>query len=238
MKNKIIIAFALVLISAPVFSQDSRFKLGLRFAPSLSMTRVVDIEEKDKKTIESNGAGLRFSAGLTGDFYFGKNYSFYTGLWYTTMRSGVKFSSNTILGNFEGEAIYSLQYVQVPVAIKLFTNEIATDTKLYFVIGGTAGIKINEKDIDWNSNQPNDEVFSKPGKGTAYSYFDAGLLLTAGAEHQLGENTIIFGGLSYNRGLLGVQSNKGPFKSSDGSEASDTYTVSHQLLSLEVGLKF
>jgi hypothetical protein len=238
MKNKLITVFALILISGQVFSQDSKFKLGLRFAPSLAMTRVIDVEEKDKMAFESNGAGVRFSAGLTGDFYFGKNYSFYTGLWYTTMRSGVKFTSTTDKGNFEGEAIYSLQYVQVPVAIKLFTNEIATDTKLYFVIGGTAGIKINEKDLTWDSNQPNDEVFSKPGKGTAYSFFDAGLLLTAGAEHQLGENTIIFGGLSYNRGLLGVQSDKGPFKSAAGSEASSIYTVSHHLLSLEFGLKF
>jgi hypothetical protein len=241
MKNKVIIVIALLLGSAGAFAQDSKFKLGIRFAPSLAMTRVIDVEEGDIVDFENNGLGVRFSAGLTGDFYFGKNYSFYTGLWYTTMRSGVKFSTKAGLS---GNSIYNLQYIQVPIAIKLFTNEIATDTKLYFVLGGTAGIKIDEKDKEWESNyfittpdNPDGKAFyNKPGRGTAYSAFDAGLLITAGAEYQLGENTIVFGGLSYNRGLFGVQSKKGPFNS--GGEASKTYTVSHQLLSLEIGLKF
>jgi hypothetical protein len=233
MKNKVILGIALLLSTSLTFAQESKFKLGLRFAPSLSMTRVVDVEEEDGVSFENNSPGVRFSAGLTGDFYFGKNYSFYTGLWYTTMKSGVKFSSELV----SGESVYNLQYVQVPVAIKLFTNEITTDTKLYFVLGGTAGIKINEKDVEWKTTGLIEEPsVTKPGRGTAYSAFDAGLLVTAGAEYQLGENTIVFGGLSYNRGLFGVQSKKGPFNT--GDTASDKYTVSHQLLSLEVGLKF
>jgi len=236
MKNNSILTFLLLLILGNFQSnaQDSKFRLGIRFAPNLAMTRVLDVKEDDGIKFENNGVGLRFSAGLTGDFYFGKNYSFYTGLWYSVQRAGIKFSD---ADGTSGKAIHNLQYVQIPVALKLFTNEIATDTKLYFVLGSTLGLKIDEKEKEWEVSGPNGRGFSKPGAGNSYSYFDAGLLLGAGAEMQMGENTILFGGLSYNRGLVNVQSDKGSFNDK-GKKASDSFKITNSLLSLEVGIKF
>jgi hypothetical protein len=215
--------------------------LGIRFAPSLSTNRVVDANEKDDYEFDNNGAGVRFSAGLTGDFYFGKNYSFYTGLWYTVARSGVKFTgkSGSESAGQSGKNIYNIQYVQAPIALKLFTNEVATDMKLYFVLGGTLGVKINEKEVEWETSSTTGDApdVEKPTKGKAYSYGDVGLLLGMGAEYQMGENTTFYGGLSYNRGLLDVASKKGPFFVED-KDASTWYKVSTGLISLEVGLKF
>jgi len=236
MKNNAILAFLLLGLGFTAKAQDSKFRLGIRFAPNLAMTRVLDVKDNDGISFENNSLGLRFSAGLTGDFYFGKNYSFYTGLWYSVQRAGVKFSQ---AGDISGKAVHNLQYVQVPIALKLFTNEIATDTKLYFVLGGTAGLKINEKELEWeiSENAKSSGDFSKPGAGNAYSYLDAGLLLGAGAEMQMGENTTLFGGLSYNRGLVNIQSDRGPFNDPD-KKSADFFKVTTSLLSLEIGIKF
>jgi hypothetical protein len=241
MKNKPFLIVLLLLISGSLIAQDSKFRLGIRFAPGLSSNRVTDVDEKDLLSFDNNKSGIRFSAGLTGDFYFGKNYSFYTGLWYTVYRVGVSYSGSDTLAGFSGESIHNMQHVQIPVALKLFTNEVATDTKLYFVLGGTLGAKINEKEKEWvtnkNTGKPDALKVSESSKGKAYSFGDIGLLLGMGLEYQMGESTRLFGGLSYNRGLLNVASKKGPFWVRE-RDAEGYYNVSISLISLEAGIKF
>lgn len=224
MKNNSILAALLLLLGFAATAQDSKFKLGLRLAPNIALSRVVDKDSKDGADFSSNGAGLRFSAGLTGDFYFGKNYAFMTGLWYTVKRAGLKSGNVKIVQN--------TQYVQVPVAIKLYTNEISTDMKLYFVLGGTLGVKIAEKRKS-AENVP-DSVLTK--EGDAFSALDIGLLLGAGVEYQMGENTLLFGGITYNRGLINAMSKKGFIDS--GEKSSNFYTINTNLIGLEVGIKF
>lgn len=240
MKNKPFLLLLLLLAGFQVQAQNSGFRLGIRFAPNLATNRVTDVSETDNLDFENNSSGLRFSAGLTGDFYFGKNYSFYTGLWYTTYRAGLKYSGTGTYSGETGKCIYNMQHVQLPIALKLFTNEIATDMKLYFVLGGTAGVKISEKEKEWETSSSSGLSrlnAEKPTKGKALSFADLGLLLGMGVEYQLGENTSLFGGLSYNRGLLNVASDKGPINLAK-SDSNNFYKISTNLISLEVGLKF
>jgi hypothetical protein len=234
MKNKVILSLFVLLISSASFAQDGKFKLGLRFAPSISTSRVQDLDEKDNITYSNGSAGLRFSAGLTGDFYFGRNYSFYTGLWYSVMKAGLNASFDTLGSIKNAESVMNIQYLQVPLALKLFTNEIATDAKLYFVVGGTAGLALKEIEISFKEGTGK---FTKAALGKAYSIGDVGLLLGAGTEYRLGESTTVFAGLSYNRGLLNVPSAKGPLVWA-GKEASGLYDMNLGQISLELGIKF
>jgi hypothetical protein len=235
MKNKAILSFLLLLSTSITFAQDGKFKLGLRFAPSLSSINVQDLSEKDDLAFSGSSSGLRFSAGLSGDFYFGRNYSFYTGVWYSVMKSGIKAEyTNPISKNkSNAESITNLQYLQIPLALKLFTNEVAPDVKLYFVVGGTAGIKIQEKKVSYKDET---NSFIEPALGKGYSFGDVGLLLGAGAEYRLGESTTVFGGFSYNRGLLNVPSAKGPLGA--GKNSAELYDLSLNQISLEMGIKF
>ena len=70
MKNNAILLLLLLLASNQIFAQDKKFKLGLRFAPNIAMNRVVDLQENDEFSFSNNGAGVRYSACLTGEFYF------------------------------------------------------------------------------------------------------------------------------------------------------------------------
>ena len=234
MKNKLIYSFLMIVLPLISNAQDSKFKLGLRFAPGISMSRVQDLSE-DNVAWSSGSAGLRFSAGLTGDFNFGKNYSFYTGVWYTVMKAGLKASvddSAAIKNSAESEI--NIQYLQVPLALKLFTNEIATDVKLYFVVGGTAGLALKEISLSYKDDG---KKFQKAALGKGYSIGDVGLLLGAGAEYRLGESTTLFAGISYNRGLLNVPSVKGPLIWAN-KEVDGMYDMNLSQINLEMGIKF
>lgn len=235
MKNKVILIVLLLGLPLLSIAQDSRFRLGIRFAPALSTNRITDNDETDSLSFSGNGSGLRFSAGLTGDFYFGKNYSFYTGLWYSVFRSGLSWEGTRGNSGFTGENVYNLQYVQVPIGLKLFTNEISTDMKLFFILGGTMGVKISEKDKEWKTSDS--RRAERPEKGKAYSMGDLGLLLGTGVEYQMGENTIVFTGINYNRGLLNTSSRKGPAYI-DKKDADKFFQNGLGLISLEFGLKF
>ena len=193
---------------------QSNVRVSLRLAPGLSLNRV-NGSETTGTPIENDGAGGRFSAGTTIDFFFADQYAFSTGLWYTPRRIGlsqVPSSGTTISG------IYGLQYLQLPAAIKLFTNEIATDTRMYFVIGETTDIKINERRR--SGARLGDKLF-KP--------YDIGLLLTVGTELLMGQNTTGFAGLTYNRGLVNVLRNSVPFNNT---------TLKNDFIGIEVGVKF
>jgi len=234
MKNKAFLLLILLMGSHLLIAQDSKFRLSVRFAPNIASNRVIDENESDGLEFKSNGAGVRFSAGLNGDFYFGKNYSFYTGLWYSVFRNGLKYTGSGQYAGHSGKSVFNIQQVQVPLAIKLFTNEVATDMKLYFLIGGTLGLKISEKEVEWETSSTQ---ITKPKKGKSSSFGDVGLLLGIGLDYQLGEATAAFGGISYNRGLLNTASNNGPFIINN-QDSDNFYTMGASLINLEVGLKF
>lgn len=220
MKKVLLLSFA-ILCFTQTFAQ---VKIGLRLAPSLSINRVSDKDANDGVDFSKNGTGIGFTVGPTLDLYISDNYAFSTGLWYTSKRAGI--TTEVPLFNAKAEAVVGLQYVQLPVAFKLFTNEIATDMKLYFTIGATADIKIAEK-LRKSDPDPVDNYENQ------FQPLDFGILAGAGVEMQLGENTSAFGGLFYNRGLLNQAKNyDDTFKFKDAAD----YGI--DLLGIEVGLKF
>lgn len=200
-------------------------------APSIAFNNVQDVNEKNTDTLNfsNSGIGLRYSAGLFGDFHFGKYYAFHTGLWFTVMRTGIQYA-NTKSGK-SGKAIYNTQQLQIPLALKLFTSEIATDMKLYFTLGGNIAAIINEKKLEYSA-----ELDQEPGKGKAFGIAEVGLLVGAGIEYQMAESTTLFGGFVYNRGLFDPTSKAGLF--SKFGDGSDLYKLNNQLIGLEMGIKF
>lgn len=187
-------------------------KMGLKFSPVLSVNRVNS--DSDTQNFSTNGVGARVSFGPIIDFFLRENYYFSTGLLYTPKRAGIKASRN----NETIEEEYSLQYLQIPVTLKLFTNELALDKRLYFQVGGLNEIKLNEKDNE------GDVLVEK------FRFFDFSLLVGLGLEYRLGVDTTVFGGISYNRGIFNVASRQ--------SGGYDDFKLKNDLLSLDFGMKF
>lgn len=220
--RKIFITTFAILFSTCVFSQ---IKLGLKASPNFSWNRIDDASD----SLSNKGVSLRMGGGAFVDYEFHDNYAFHSGLFYTTKGAGVKFSVKDTLGNISDSTIkMSLQYLQIPVAIKLFTNEISTDMRMYFEVGGTINTNLTAKFNGKKSFQ------NAKGEAVEYkkniSFFDFSSLISAGVEMQMGGETWVFGGITYNRGLLNANSNKG-FK-------INGFQMYNEYLSIDLGLKF
>ncbi|HSY60639.1 MAG TPA: porin family protein, partial [Cytophaga sp.] len=125
--------------------------------------------------------------------------------------------------------VVSLQSLQIPVTFKAYTNEIATNMKLYFQLGGLATFNFYEKFKEASPVTPS-------SYDNKYNVFDVSLYLGAGISYKIGESNALFAGLYYNRGLINML---------DGSTVpgtqhkwKDVAKYNNDLVGLEVGITF
>ena len=189
----------------------SRIKLGLQVSPTLSFNRVDD--ESADVNFSSDGVGGRMIGGAVLDYMLTDNYFISSGLFFVPKRVGVRNDVS------EARDRYKLHYLQIPATMKLFTNEVALDTRIYFQAGFTLDIKLLEDNISETVEYVED-----------FGFVDSSLLLAAGAEYRYGYNTIFFGGFSYRRGLANVVRN-------EFTPVRDI-VVKNDLFSLDLGIKF
>lgn len=234
----------LLLTSPAAFAQ---FDLGLKFMPNMSFNRVQDIEDDNDLVADNSGIGIRYGIGAVADIRFGENYALSTGLNFVVKRAGVNYDyqpgNTNATEPYEpfsnGELVHNLQYVQIPLGIKLYTNEIMTDIQLYFNVAGTIDIKVAENMI----KSPSAAYEDAYGEHNHYRPLDFGGILAVGGEMALGSNTKVFGGLYYNRNFLNIMRDELDVDNNDQNLSKITgrrenQTLSLSQLGLEVGLKF
>ncbi|MEM8567830.1 MAG: porin family protein [Bacteroidota bacterium] len=212
--SKYILIICLSFLS--IFSANGQFKLGIQFSPTLSTNRIE--ANSDSLNLDTDGTGLRMAFGPIIDYQIKDNYYFSSGLLFVSKRVGIE-STRVDRSGLPNRETYSLQYLQIPVSLKLFTNEVSIDKKFYVQLGTTLEFAIDEKSKE-------DENFLIED----FALFDSSLLLGFGLEYRLGVNTTLFGGFSYHRGLANVVSEQ---------VALDTdITMKNDYLGLDLGIKF
>ncbi len=194
-------------------------KIGIKIAPTLSTNRI-NFESPDGTTysVDANGVGGRFIFGPIFDILISDNYYFSTGLLYAPKRIGIRVAGGP--NTAPPEQTYKLQYIQLPATLKLFTNELALDTRVYFQLGALLDIKVSSQTQDRYSFPYIDRT----------RLFDFGVHLGSGVEYRLGYNTILFGGIFYNRGLVNAVTRT--------HETGPDINVKNDLVGLELGVKF
>jgi hypothetical protein len=218
MKKIILSITILSILSIDAIAQT---RIGLRISPAMCLNRVKDLNNADGVDFSSNGSGMRFSVGPTIDFMFSENAGFTTGLWYMSYRNGLK--ANSLSGEYT--EIVSTQSVQIPLTLKAYTNEIATNLKLYFQMGGQLNFSFYEK---FKKSNP-DLVGDYDNK---YNFFDVALYFGAGVSYKIGESNELFGGLYYNRGLMNL------IKNNDTYDYKNAAKYNMDLIGLEAGIRF
>ena len=168
----------LILLSAGSMAQ---VKLGLKLAPVISSNRA----KNDLQTVENDGSKMKFSIGLVADKTLSDTYYLSSGMIYLPKRVAFRTADGTV------EEEYKLQYLQIPATLKLFTNELAPDMKAYLQVGTALEIKVFD--------EAEDPSFVNVEKFTP---IDIPVILGAGIEYRVGINTTLFGGFSYQRGLI------------------------------------
>jgi len=209
---RIIFLNLLLFLTISTVAQPS---LSLRVFPGFSSNRVET--NSDTLRISDDGSGLRLGASIVVDFPLTENYFFTTGVSYTAKKAGiVVFNRNT---QQSSKQVLNIRYLQFPLTMKLYTNELSLDTKFYFQFGGMLEFKVGEKEKEGNADLIND-----------FGFIDTSLLFAAGGEKKLGETTALYLGLVYTRGLIDVIKDTERF---DGN-----LSMKNSIFGVEAGLRF
>ena len=215
--KKLAASFVLILMVVNAFAQsDSKLHFGLKAAPSLAWMR------SDSKDFESDGSRFGFIYGLVTEFNFADHYAFATGI-DITYRGGksksiitnvVRNTANTadsITSTSTFSTTYSIQYIELPLTLKLKTNEIGYLT--YYLQAGVApGINIRAR-LKYSSTTQT----TIGGTTLTSSDEDSGInikeninnlnfsmIIGGGIEYTISGSTVLLAGIQFNNGFLDV----------------------------------
>ena len=187
---------------------DRLIEMSFRLAPGVSFNSVEGSGAYGQ--FQPNGVGLRLSLGPSVDYFFFKDrYAVSSGLWYTVKRSSFLIPASFGQERFRPglppvESVYNLQYLQIPLTVKLYANDLGPSLRGYVQCGGILDIKLAEKPL----NQPTNPLYRQAtAAGTyrrQYGFMDAGVLLGAGVQYKLNAQNALNLGLNYQRGLVNV----------------------------------
>ncbi|MCC9168287.1 porin family protein [Pontibacter harenae] len=204
----------------------AQIEIGLQVSPTIASNRFIaeDVYQFNK---ESNK--LRLGVGVIADYFFAQNYAFSTGVMYRSKGSEISYRYTRQDGGgtttTSGQDDISLQYVELPLSLKLFTNEVAPGTIIYFQVGGSLNTKV--------AAQVNDrKVIDGEKVIKRFNIFEVDALLGTGVEFQLGESTKLLAGLTYHRGLTNIDDY---YKDLLGDK---NIAVKNNSVSIDFGIKF
>lgn len=223
MRKVTILSIIISFFAFGSFAQEVEgLKLGIKIAPTFGSSRVL-LDDPDI-TVDNDGSNFKLSIGLVADKEFGSSYIFSTGLIYMPKTIGITASDATSTNTFNSAESYKLQYLQIPATIKLFTNEVQPDVKVYFQLGMALELKVYEEA---------DPDLAQPELITQFNPINVPVIIGTGIEYRAGLNTIVFAGLSYQRGLTNIVGTT----NSDYTLA-DELSIRNTVLSIDAGIKF
>jgi len=176
--------------------------------------------------IAPSGAGIGINTGLDIDYFFARNYAFTTGfaidwcgakLTYTDI-SQFPGGNDTLFMAAGAMMTHRLQYLSVPVGLKLKSEELGYTT--FFVHGGfTPMFRLNAYTSSY------DETVVKRYIKESFRGFNLGYFISGGIEYRLAGNTALRCGLKWSSTLTDVT-------------ASDDSNVNLNSMSLQLGVLF
>jgi len=183
----------------------------------------------DVREVSNNGARAGFNFGLNFNNYFSKNYSFSTGINLISAGGSLTPSDTTVyeFTNFNTTVpsgkpvIYKIQYLSIPVGLKLQTNQIGYVT-FFTDLGLDPKVVISSKaDIPYLDIR---------GENAAklVNLFNLSYHITAGIEYSLGGSTALVAGLGFDNNFFDITTDNGRIKDK----------VSHKILSFRLGINF
>jgi hypothetical protein len=211
MKKFRLFLFVLVLFSLTANAQNEKFfRFGLLGESGYAWLK------PNTKNLETKGGLMGLGYGMLAEFTLADNYSFASGirvaysggkLQYTDQYY-VRYPVNetpTDTNDYRVTRTYNLQYFEIPLCLKMKTNEIGYIT-YWATIGTGIGFKLKAsaddevKDMEGNGQPSNTDIDIK----SEINFFRVPFNIGAGIEYSLGGTTSILAGLQFNNGLLDV----------------------------------
>jgi hypothetical protein len=252
-------AACLLSLTGPAFAQttgmshnvlniDSKqIRFGVYIAPTLSwMKPTTDKTSDGTYAPKKNGSQIGFTYGLMAEYKFADNYVFVTGL--QVNMTGGKIQSayqgtNTSSVVTDADFHYHLNYLEIPVALKLRTDMIS-GFRFFGQLGITTGFNLAKKgDYTVNYLDASGKAQVATGdnekiKGTlAIAPVMFSMNIGAGLEYPINQKLAAYAGLFFNNGFAPDATNPSKYKMSYGLPFQDANTRLNNF-ALRIGLYF
>ena len=214
----VIITFLGAILS--LNAQTTRVKFNVEVDPQFAWF------SSDEETVESDGSIFHVHAGLNMDYYFAENYAFVLGVGINNLGGNLLYADSTEFSS-KGETLLvepnqsvklNLQYIDIPIGLKLKTEELGYAT--YFLqLGFNPMINLNAK------ASSEDASFDKLDIKESIISFYLGYHVGLGVEYKLGGSTALIGGVRWSSGFTDVTDN-------------DRANVTLNALSIHLGILF
>jgi hypothetical protein len=226
--KKALLTIAALALAPAAFAQ---VEIGLKVSPSISYLRT---DSPSGTAFSSESSKFSFGGGIFMDYFFGENYAFNTGLFLTGKGGTISYREQAFTTGTLPVVTQkiAMQYLELPLTVKLFTNEVAPDTRVYFQVGGSLAVPVQTR-INGQKNYI--DPFNGNSESTASSHvfdLDANIIGGVGAEYQLGQSTKFLAGLSYHHGLIDTD------RYFEKTRNFDSVSIKNSIFSLDLGLKF
>lgn len=205
MKTKL---FLLTLLTAFALTASAQYKpyyFGFKVAPDISWMR------SSVDNYQGDGSKLGFSWGFVSEFNFSENHSMVTG--FNVLFNGGKLSFPAKVNSDTGTMSrdYALKFIEVPVMLKMRTNDI-NGVRFFGEIGLGTAFRIGSKATD-TFTHGSTTTTTKKYTFDKIAFVRESLLLGLGAEYELTAGTILGGGLLFNNGFTDILTSKNTINS-------------------------
>lgn len=226
MKKITLLSFS-ILFSVAMMAQ-SKFQLGFKGSPNIHWLKT------DANGLERDGVNFGFNYGIIADFNISERYSFSTGVESVTLGG----SSNYEAGVFDIDETYKAKYVEIPLTIKLKTNQIG-----YITYYGQFGLGLGINYEASGETTFNGVTTSDKNRSNEMALFRGAIIFGAGMEYNISGSTSILVGLTFNNGLTNIyskdaQDNFEDFNKQNGNSNPDELKAISNYLALNIGLIF
>jgi hypothetical protein len=204
--------------------ENRKVRFGLQFSPNISWLKA------NSDGYKSNGNKVGFGYGLSVEYFINKNNLLSGGINLLYAGGDVKYKGTTTglprTYSADVEQTYNIRYIELPITLKLRTNEIG-----YFTYYGQFGIKagFNYRANSKSDYSYDDNVSSIPqthsdresdAKGDI-NFMNLALVIGVGAEYNISGNTTMFLGLTFNNGFINQLDKKENLLDASGNAVLD-----------------
>ena len=233
--KKITTLLVFMMLMEANFASD--FHFGFRASPALGWFG--QVTGTSYAPLESSGMKLGFAYGFMADYGFTPNYSLTTGIDVAYRNGKLKYTFAD--GNYSSvyDKSYSLEYLEIPLTLKLQTNEIG-----YIRYFGQFGLSMDfnirahadyDSAVTYNNNvihgsSTNNNVFSE------INPFTMSLVIGAGIEYSIQGHTQLLVGITYNNSFIDILKDK-TVTTSQGTKTLN-YSAITNYIALNLGIYF
>lgn len=148
----------------------------------------------DLKGLERDGYRVGFGYGVQMEFRIQDNYAIASGVQISYRGGSIKYKADSV--NIPDlVTTYKLQYVEIPIALKMKTNEFKK-IRYYGMFGFSPGYIIRSKFDTENLENENAKEYMNE--------FNVNMIIGAGLEYTISGSTVFTGGIEFNNGFFDV----------------------------------